>query len=193
MTRRAEGKRRRAARRAELTPRSRGRSVGTGGLGEDRDREMASTKRAGRSHGKEPAANEGRASRDPRQVGGSRGSNRRVGRRGSRTHPIGTDSRKKNQSNSRARETSGTTRSGRLRRGGTGRRRARALVEEITTENFPHLAAEIDIRAQEAQSPKREESTETHGDALIKVSKVKDKERLLNAAREKQLITFKGS
>lgn len=55
MTCRAEGKRRRAARRAELTPRSPGRSVGTGGLGEDRDREMASTKRAGRSHGKEPA------------------------------------------------------------------------------------------------------------------------------------------
>ena len=54
-------------------------------------------------------------------------------------------------------------------------------------ENFPNVAKEIDIQVQEAHrvpnklDPKR--TTPRHN--IIKMPKVKDKERILNAAREK--------
>ena len=59
-------------------------------------------------------------------------------------------------------------------------------------ENFPNLAKEIDF--QEAQrvpkklGPKR--NTPRH--IIIKLSKIKDKERILKAGREKQLVTYRG-
>ena len=62
------------------------------------------------------------------------------------------------------------------------------------TENFPNLVKEIDIQVQEAQrvpnklDPKR--TTPRH--VIIKMPNVKDKERILKAAREKQLVTYKG-
>ena len=62
------------------------------------------------------------------------------------------------------------------------------LFEKIMKENFPHLVKEIDIKLQEAQrlpnkfDPKR--TTRRH--IIIKMPKVKEKERLLKAAREKQ-------
>ena len=55
-------------------------------------------------------------------------------------------------------------------------------------ENFPNLVKEIDIQVQEAQTvpnklyPKR--TTPRH--IIIKIPKVKDKERILKAAREKE-------
>ena len=61
-------------------------------------------------------------------------------------------------------------------------------------ENFPNLVKEIDIPVQEAQrvpnklNPKR--NTPRH--IRIKMPKVKDKERILKAAREKQRVTYKG-
>ena len=61
-------------------------------------------------------------------------------------------------------------------------------------ENFPNLVKEIDMQVQEAQrvpinlDPKR--PTPRH--IIIKMPKVKDKERILQAAREKQRITYKG-
>ena len=61
-------------------------------------------------------------------------------------------------------------------------------------ENFPNLAKETDIQVQEAQrvpnkmNPKR--PTPRH--IIIPLLKVKDKERILKAAREKQLVTYKG-
>ena len=61
-------------------------------------------------------------------------------------------------------------------------------------ENFPNLAKEIDVQVQEAQrvpkklDPKR--TTRRH--IIIKMPKVKDKERLIKAAREKQRVTYKG-
>ena len=60
-------------------------------------------------------------------------------------------------------------------------------------ENFPNLVKEIDIQVQEAQrvpnkvSPKR--STPRH--IIIKMQKVKDKERILKAGREKQRVVYK--
>ena len=60
-------------------------------------------------------------------------------------------------------------------------------------ENFPNLKKETDIQIQEAQripnkmNPKRPKSYHKE------MSKVKDKERILKAAREKQRITYKGT
>ena len=68
------------------------------------------------------------------------------------------------------------------------------LFEEIMKENFPNLAKEIDIQVQQAQripnklDPKK--ATARHN--TIKIPKVKDKERILKAAREKQRVTYKG-
>ena len=62
-------------------------------------------------------------------------------------------------------------------------------------ENFPNLVKEIDIQPQEAQrvpnkmNPKR--PTAKHN--IIKMLKVKYKERSLTVAREKQLVTYKGA
>ena len=68
------------------------------------------------------------------------------------------------------------------------------LFEKIMKENFPNLVKEIDIQVQEAQTipnkldPKR--TTPRH--IIIKMPKVKDKERILKVAREKQKVTYKG-
>ena len=67
------------------------------------------------------------------------------------------------------------------------------LIEKIMIQNFPNLVKEIDIQVQEVQrvpnkmNPKR--LTPRH--LIIKMPKVKDKERLSKAAREKQLVTYK--
>ena len=62
------------------------------------------------------------------------------------------------------------------------------------TENFPNLAKESDIQVQEAQRVpnKRNSSISTPSHIIIKMPKVKDKERILKAARERQLVTYKG-
>ena len=68
------------------------------------------------------------------------------------------------------------------------------LFEKIMKENFPNMAKNIGIQAQETQSipnkldPKR--ATPRH--IIIKMPKVKGKERILKSAREKQLVTHKG-
>ena len=65
------------------------------------------------------------------------------------------------------------------------------LFEKIMKENFPNLVKEIDIQVHKAQrvpnklDPKRT----TPGHIIIKMPKVKDKERILKAAREKQRVT----
>ena len=62
------------------------------------------------------------------------------------------------------------------------------LFEKIMTENFPNLVKEIDIQVQEAQripnklDPKR--TTPRH--IIIKMPKVKDKERIFKKKREKR-------
>ena len=67
------------------------------------------------------------------------------------------------------------------------------LFETIMKENFPNLAKEIDMQAQEAQriSIKLDPKTTTRH-IIIKMPRVKDKERILQAAREKQRVTYKG-
>ena len=68
------------------------------------------------------------------------------------------------------------------------------LFEKIMKENLPNSVKEIDIQVQEAQrvpnklDPKR--TTPRH--IIINMPKVKDKERILKAARVKQRVTYKG-
>ena len=68
------------------------------------------------------------------------------------------------------------------------------ILEEIIVENFPKMGKEIITQVQETQRvPNRinpKQNTFRH--ILIKLTKIKHKEQILNAAREKQQITHKG-
>ena len=69
------------------------------------------------------------------------------------------------------------------------------LFEQIMKENFPHLAKEIDFQeVQEAQRvPKKlDPRKHTPKHIIITLPKIKDKERILEAAREKETVTYKG-
>ena len=62
-------------------------------------------------------------------------------------------------------------------------------------ENFPNLAKEIDFQeVQEAQrvSKKLDPRKHTPRHIIITLPKLKDKERILEAARENQLVTYRG-
>ena len=62
-------------------------------------------------------------------------------------------------------------------------------------ENFPNLAKEIDFQeVQEAQRvPKKlDPRRNTPRHIIITLAKVKDKERILKAATEKETVTYKG-
>ena len=65
------------------------------------------------------------------------------------------------------------------------------IFEEIIVENFPNMGKEIATQVQEAQrvpdriNPRR--NTPRH--ILIKLTKIKDKEKLLKATREKRQHT----
>jgi len=68
------------------------------------------------------------------------------------------------------------------------------ILEVIIVENFPKMRKEIVTQVQETQRvPNRinqRQNTPRH--ILIKLTKVKHKEQILKAAREKQQITHKG-
>ena len=69
------------------------------------------------------------------------------------------------------------------------------LFEQIMKENFPNLAKEIDFReVQETQRvPKKlDPRKHTPRHIIITLPKIKDKERILEAAREKETVTYKG-
>ena len=69
------------------------------------------------------------------------------------------------------------------------------LFENIMKENFPNLAKEIDFQeVQESQRvPKKlDPRRNTPRHIIITLLKIKDKERILKAAREKETITYKG-
>ena len=61
-------------------------------------------------------------------------------------------------------------------------------------ENFPNLVKEIDMQVQEAQRVPNKMDTKrpTSRYIIFKMPKVKDKERILKAAREKKLVTYRG-
>ena len=69
------------------------------------------------------------------------------------------------------------------------------LFEQIMKEKFPSLAKEIDFQeVQEAQRvPKKmDPKRNPPGHIIIKLPKIKYKERILKAAREKDTVTYKG-
>ena len=62
-------------------------------------------------------------------------------------------------------------------------------------ENFPNLAKEIDFQeVQEAQRvlKKLDSRRNTPRHVIITLPKIKEKERILKAAREKETVTYKG-
>ena len=70
-----------------------------------------------------------------------------------------------------------------------------SLFEKIMKENFPNLAKEIDFQeVQEDQRvPKKlhpKKHTPRH--IIITLPKMKDRERILKSAREKEKVTYKG-
>nr|KAF6338258.1 hypothetical protein mPipKuh1_007980 [Pipistrellus kuhlii] len=69
------------------------------------------------------------------------------------------------------------------------------ILKEIVTENFLHLVKELDLQVQEAhRTPnKRNPKRTTPRQIIIKIPRAKDKERILKAARAKQVVTYKGS
>ena len=69
------------------------------------------------------------------------------------------------------------------------------LFEKIMKEDFPNLAKEIDFQeVQEAQRvPKKlDPRRNTPRHIIITLPKIKQKERILEAAREKDTVTYKG-
>ena len=69
------------------------------------------------------------------------------------------------------------------------------LLEKILKNNFPNLAKEIDFHeVQEAQRvPKKldpKKNTPRH--IIIKLPKIKDKDKILKTAREKETVIYKG-
>ena len=82
---------------------------------------------------------------------------------------------------------------------GTKKRRGTArnenLFEKIMKENFPNLLKEINFQeVQEAQRvPKKlDPRRNTPRHTIITLSKIKRKERILEAAREKETVAYKG-
>ena len=69
------------------------------------------------------------------------------------------------------------------------------IFQEIIAENFPNMWKESLTQIQEAQqvpykiNPRR--NTPRH--ILIKLTKIKDKEKILKVAREKKQVTYKGT
>uniref|UniRef100_A0A8D1BKE5 L1 transposable element RRM domain-containing protein n=1 Tax=Sus scrofa TaxID=9823 RepID=A0A8D1BKE5_PIG len=74
-------------------------------------------------------------------------------------------------------------------------KRTEKIFQEIIAENFTDIGKEPLTQIQEAQrvpykiNPRR--NTPRH--ILIKLTKIKDKEKILKAAREKKQITYKGT
>ena len=63
------------------------------------------------------------------------------------------------------------------------------LFEKIIKENFPNLAKEIDIQVQEAQ---RFSKMYTPRHIILKLPKIKYKEKILKEKRGKERVTYKG-
>lgn len=66
--------------------------------------------------------------------------------------------------------------------------------KEITTDNTPNLMKNMNLHIQAQQNPSRvtlKRSTAKH--LIIKLMKDRDKKGILKAAREKQIIQYKGS
>ena len=68
------------------------------------------------------------------------------------------------------------------------------ILQEIVAENFPKMEKEIVTQVQETQRVRnrRNPRLSTSRQLLVKLTKIKHKDQILKAAREKQQITHKG-
>ena len=66
------------------------------------------------------------------------------------------------------------------------------LFEQIMKENFPNLAKEIDFQEVQRLPKKLDPRRNTPRHIIITRPKMKQKERILEAAREKDTVTYKG-
>ena len=75
-----------------------------------------------------------------------------------------------------------------------GEQQIENLCEQIMKENLPNLAKDIDFQeVQEAQRvPKKDPRKHTRRKIIITLPNMKDKERILKAAREKETVTYRG-
>ena len=82
--------------------------------------------------------------------------------------------------------------------GEEGEKGPEKVFEEIIAENFSNMRKEIVSQVQESQSPRQDRvpgrinprrKTLRH---IIKLTKIKDRDKILKATKEKQQITFKG-
>ena len=68
------------------------------------------------------------------------------------------------------------------------------LLDKIMKENFPNLVKEIGMQVQETQRiPNKMDAKRPTPRHIIKMPKVKDKERFLKAARKKETGYLQGS
>ena len=69
------------------------------------------------------------------------------------------------------------------------------IFQELMAKNFPNMGKEPLTQIQQAQqvSYKINPRRNTPRQILIKLTKIKDKEKILKAAREKKQITYKGT
>ena len=65
-------------------------------------------------------------------------------------------------------------------------------IENIMKENFPNLAKEIDFQEAQRVLKKLDPRRNTPRHIIITFPKMKEKERILEAAREKDTVTYKG-
>ena len=65
------------------------------------------------------------------------------------------------------------------------------LLEQIMKENFPNLVKEIDFQEVQRVPQKLDPKKNTPRHIIIMLPKIKDKKRILKAAREKR-VTYKG-
>ena len=65
------------------------------------------------------------------------------------------------------------------------------LFEQIMKENFPSLAKEIDVQEAQRVPKKLNPRRNTPRHIIITLRKIKDKEGILEAAREKDTVTYK--
>ena len=66
------------------------------------------------------------------------------------------------------------------------------LLEKIMKENFPNLAKEIQIQEAQRVPKKLDPRRNRPRHIIITLAKMKHKERILEAAREKDTVTYKG-
>ena len=66
------------------------------------------------------------------------------------------------------------------------------LFEKIMKENFPNLTKEIDFQEAQRFPKKLDSRRNTARHIIITLAKIKQKERILKAAREKVTVTYKG-